>query len=525
MAGDQIRVRMTAKDETGAAFRSANAGINRLSVAARSLATVVGPLAGAVAAISFVRLGRESLDFADRIHKLSLATSVSAEALSQYKHVAELSGTSFETMGKALVKMQKNMSDAEDGLSTAKRAFAEIGMKVEDLRKLAPETAFETIGAAINDIEGPARRTQVAMALFGKAGSELIPVFAGGAAGVKAMRDEADRLGLTMDAVGVEKAAAANDAMTRLDHAFDGMAQTIAIGLAPALTSVVDQIGRDLPAAIAVAAKKTAELRRQLDELGVEREMGDSWWDKITDGISGAADQTKAVFEPMAMNRGPVQDFTTMWEKVADVRSGAAAPAAAVIATAADAINSIDNTKLKDFTSAVTGHDIMMGQMDQVETLTRFWSTATAGMGTVAEQSDATFVMMADAAEGGADRMADAISNAVFESKDLLESLGGVARSIFGTIFSGFLRLGVSSAISSIFPPAAVIPGADFIGPIKSSNAGGQSAKAGGATVNGDLVVNVAGAISPDDPISVRRLAEALDAELKSVAAQHGPED
>lgn len=238
--GNTIKVVIGAVDKSGKAFKSVDGRMNRLKASSAALVKTMAPLMAVGAAAGIVAVGKSAIDSADKIQKLSLRMGVSTEALSQYEHVAKLSGTSFDTLTKSIAKMQKNMSDAEDGLSTAKLAFQNLGLSVEDLKGLKPEEQFELIGDKIAGIEDPARRTQVAMNIFGRAGSDLIPIFSQGAGAVAAMREEAHIAGLTLSQEMADGAAAAADAMTRLESASKGFWRTLTMNVAPGIASTLN---------------------------------------------------------------------------------------------------------------------------------------------------------------------------------------------------------------------------------------------------------------------------------------------
>jgi hypothetical protein len=143
------------------------------------------------------------------------------------------------------------------------------------------------------------------------------------------------------------------------------------------------------------------------------------------------------------------------------------------------------------------------------------------GLEDVKVESSRAMTIMADAAYDASRRMADSIANAVFESENLLQGLGNVAKSVFGSILSGFISIGVQS----ILPvpgvggvAGAIVPGGDLIGANKSS--GVSAGKSGGVSV-GNLNVSLSGNYS-SDPMSVRRLAVDIYDELQKVGSHHG---
>src|SRR6056297_299235 len=78
---------------------------------------VTGPILGATAAL--YGIAQKTANAGDEIQKMALRTGFSTEALSEFKHAAEISGTSIDSMEKGVKRMQRTLFDAERGLSTA----------------------------------------------------------------------------------------------------------------------------------------------------------------------------------------------------------------------------------------------------------------------------------------------------------------------------------------------------------------------------------------------------------------------
>ena len=524
MAKNVVKTLLTAQDKTGPAFKSATSNMTKLKTASAGLAKVLAPLAAAASVGAIIAIGKNSLDSADKIAKLSDSIGVSTEALSQYQHVAELSGTSFETMATAMKKMQKNVSDAADGLSTAKRAFAGLGLSIERIQGMKPEEAFELIGDELSRIDDRARRNQIAMNIFGRAGADLIPVFKDGAAGISAMRAEADKLGLTLTSGMAQDAANAKDSMQRLDAAFSGMAQTLAIEAAPALESFAD--------AVVPVIGKIGGFIRTVDDL-VETAANSDY------AIWATAQQTKALADEMGLASLATLEFKDSLNGITDVGD---------VFQFGNQIPKFDASEsgfLKDNSfPASWEHDRLMQTIEDFNFIDNFW----AGLPTTMEKvdlaalnsrialsglhdaADRTGNMIAISGEQGADRMADALADAVAQGKLQLEDLGRVASSIFGEIFSGFLKLGINALFAGATGGASF--GLPFVGSIPVPSIGGTvnplagvSSAGGGIVVQGGLNVTIPQAVNMDDPMARREIAKGIYDDLQVVAKQHGPED
>jgi len=75
-------------------------------------------------------------------------------------------------------------------MATYQRAFERINVDYNELADLSPEEQFETIAFAIADLEDPTLRAATAQDIFGRAGTQLLPLFAEGAEGLDALRQK-----------------------------------------------------------------------------------------------------------------------------------------------------------------------------------------------------------------------------------------------------------------------------------------------------------------------------------------------
>ena len=158
-------------------------------------AGIVAPLVGFAAVAGNV--GGELIDTAAK-------TGLSVEALSTLGHAAATTGVDVATLSGSVGKMQKTLVAAAKGSKGAKAALAGVGLTAEQLAGLNPEQQFKAIADGLAKITDPAARSAAAMAIFGKSGAALLPMLAGGAAGLNEAQAAARALGLeisTADAV------------------------------------------------------------------------------------------------------------------------------------------------------------------------------------------------------------------------------------------------------------------------------------------------------------------------------------
>jgi hypothetical protein len=98
---------------------------------------------------------------------------------------------------------------------------------------------FEALAEAIGGIADPALRTKAVMDIFGKSGANLLPLMTQGAAGVKALRQEARDLGLQVSGADAAAATLYGDTLANLWSVVKDVAFEIGAALAPALTALI----------------------------------------------------------------------------------------------------------------------------------------------------------------------------------------------------------------------------------------------------------------------------------------------
>ena len=197
--------------------------------------------AGIAAAFSINALRNMINDFAelgDSFDKMSQRTGVSVEALSGLKFAAEQSGASIETVEMGIRNMQRVLLDVQQGSTTAARTLQDLGLNIQQLQTLSPEQQFLQMAQAISKVQDPSRQAALAMELFGRSGTQLLPMLQQGEAGIEALIAEARRLGIVMSQEDARAAAEFTDAMNRLSSVFKGIATQVASVITPILTKL-----------------------------------------------------------------------------------------------------------------------------------------------------------------------------------------------------------------------------------------------------------------------------------------------
>lgn len=217
-------------------------------------AKIAGAAIGATIGGAIVGLGlsiKSAINEADKLGKLSESVGVPVDQLSQLKLAADLSGVSIETLGWAFSRLEKNMASAAvNATGPAARAFQAVGVSIRDAsgNLKSGEQALTDIAGKFAGYKDGAEKSALATALFGKAGSQLIPLLNQGSAGLREMMAQADTFGLTIDSKTAKAASAFNDNMTLMGKIWDGIVVKVTAALLPAfqqLSGALLNVGRD----------------------------------------------------------------------------------------------------------------------------------------------------------------------------------------------------------------------------------------------------------------------------------------
>ncbi len=206
----------------------------------KSIAKGAAGLIGVDSVAGIATMIKRQLSAVDATAKLSQQLGIQTEALVQLQHAADVTGAGSKSMSAGLATMAKRLGEAARGSGAATAALKELGLSAKDLIRLTPDKQFIAIAKALKGIEEPARRNAIAANLFSKANMGLLNTLALGEDGLKAMADEADRLGITFSAFDAAKVEQANDAIDRVAKSFRGLATQAAIDLAPNIENWAD---------------------------------------------------------------------------------------------------------------------------------------------------------------------------------------------------------------------------------------------------------------------------------------------
>lgn len=236
------QVVFTALDRTAAGVASVKTSLGATEMAAKKATagmSLIGgaataALAGIAAAGAGLKAFNSETERLDRIAKSAAKSGFGAQEYQRLDHMATLSGTSVDALAKASLKLQLNLRDiADGGGKKAAAALQDLGLSAEHLEGLSTPERLAVMADRLNGVNDRSTRAAIAFELFGKSGTELLPMLAAGSDGIREMNNELER---TFTAAELARAEKYQDELTRLKHAGNDLKTELTISLAPAIT-------------------------------------------------------------------------------------------------------------------------------------------------------------------------------------------------------------------------------------------------------------------------------------------------
>lgn len=239
----------------GNQLRDFGKGIATMGAAmAAAGATLLGPIVAGLK--KFTESGEE-------LYEMSQRTGVSAKALAQLGYAAKQSGTDMGQLEGGLRKMQRFLGEAATGSTEARTELARLGLTLADLQGLSPDQQFEAIGAKLAAINDPTTKAAAAMKIFGKSGTELIPLLNN----LDAIA-EAQRLGIGPSQEEVRLAHELSVNFGKLSGAAGAVVKSLGAAIAPMVSGIIPAI-TNIVVSVKSWIKQNSDLIQKVAAVGV----------------------------------------------------------------------------------------------------------------------------------------------------------------------------------------------------------------------------------------------------------------
>ncbi len=251
--------------------------------------------------------------------RLAAKLGISNQDLAAFGLVAKKAGLDLEDLVRPLHHLDVAIGEAALGSGEAMKTFAQLGLSIDDLRRMGPAEQFVAVAQAIDKIGDRATRAALSQKLLSRGAAELKSVVADLAkGGLDAARDKAGRFGLFLSPDDQARVTQTKRAIGDIEKVWEGLKNKIAVAVAPGFERIATSIGSMLQRIT------TADLTSWGDAfsksiLGVEFLVGNLpkvWstaWTSIRDFTSSLAEDMTRILAVFAQEAaGIFADLSTV---------------------------------------------------------------------------------------------------------------------------------------------------------------------------------------------------------------------
>lgn len=210
-------------------------------------AAITGAAAGATAA--FVKFAESSASTADNIDKMSQKIGISRQAYQELDFICSQSGTSVDTLQAGMKTLTTSMTKAASGTKANIEQFEALGVSVTDANGnlRSQEDVMWDAMSALQGMENQTEKARLATQLFGKSGTELMPLLNGASGSIDDMKNKAHELGLVLDDETIDSGVELTDTMDQMKRSFGAVFTKLGASLMPILQKVCKLVIDNMP--------------------------------------------------------------------------------------------------------------------------------------------------------------------------------------------------------------------------------------------------------------------------------------
>lgn len=226
---------------------------------------LAGALAAATAAV--VKLTIEQIRAAEQLQKTAIRTNTTTEELSQLRFAVEQAGGSFDGLTLGLRTLNRTAAEAAQGNKQFADIYQRLGVNVTDTngRLKSGAQLLEEVSDGLNRFASSGEKAALGTRILGEdAFARLLPLLESGSEGIRAAREEADQLGLTVSTSFATQSAVFLDEIGRLRAAGTGLAQVIAEQMLPALLQTIQALTEAATTVVPAVRDAVEQLNFQL---------------------------------------------------------------------------------------------------------------------------------------------------------------------------------------------------------------------------------------------------------------------
>lgn len=205
--------------------------------------------AAAAGATALMGVATKSAEAADEVDKMSQKMGISKQGYQEWSYVMGQNGMDISTLNTGMKTLVNQMESAANGSATASSYFDQLGISIYDANGNLKdqETIMNEAIYALADMEDMTMRSALATDLFGKAGTEMLPMLNSGSEGMQELTQRAHDLGLVMSDDAVNAGVVFGDTLDDVKQSFGMVVTTIGVQVMPIIQKLLEWVLDNMP--------------------------------------------------------------------------------------------------------------------------------------------------------------------------------------------------------------------------------------------------------------------------------------
>ena len=207
---------------------------------------VTGVAAGGAALYGFAN---QAAGATDRVDKMSQKIGISRKTFQELDFICSQSGTSVDGLQMGMKSLTAAMDGAASGTKSNVEQFKKLGVSVtnSDGSLRSQEEVFWDTITALQNMDNQTEKARLATELFGRSGTELMPLLNGASGSIDKMRKQAHDLGLVLDDETIDAGVAFTDALDQVKRALASVVTKIGVSVMPIFMKMFDWVKAHMP--------------------------------------------------------------------------------------------------------------------------------------------------------------------------------------------------------------------------------------------------------------------------------------
>lgn len=247
------------------------------------------------AAAGMYKMATSAASTADNVDKMSQKIGISREAYQELDFVLSQSGTDVD-------KLQSGMKTMSAQVEKNAKAFEDLGVNIKDANgetRSQEEIFYDTVNALQQMQEGTEKST-LAVQLFGKAGTELMPLLNSEAGSLETMRQEAHDLGLVLEDELIDNGVSLTDTLDKMKRSLSSVMTQLGARLMPIVEKAANFIIDNMPKINAVIDQIAPIIEQAFDEImPVLMDLASSLLPQVLDIVTALLPQVSNIFKAL----------------------------------------------------------------------------------------------------------------------------------------------------------------------------------------------------------------------------------